>query len=89
MEPSLGIAVTSTAVVSFVEGFRVGRLVVVIKDSVTIKVGSSLMGGSDVGELLGFGLGASLLGSSVVGDNVGVHKGFRVVGFDEGLIVGT
>ena len=89
MEPSLGIVVTSTAVVSFVEGFRVGRLVVVIKDSVTIKVGSSLMRGSDVGELLGFGLGASLLGSSVVWEDVGNNEGFRVVGFDEGLIVGT
>jgi hypothetical protein len=38
------------------------------------------MGGSDVRELLGFGLVASLLGSSVVGDDVGVNEGFRVVG---------
>ena len=55
---SLGIAVTSTAVVGFADGFCDGNFVIVIKDSVTFNVGSLLMGGSDVGELLGFGLGA-------------------------------
>jgi len=58
---SLGIAE-----IGFVEGFSVGRLVEATKDAVVIKVGSLLVGCSDVGESLGFGLGASLLGSSVV-----------------------
>jgi hypothetical protein len=77
-------------VFGFADGFCDGRLAIVIKDSVVIKVGSLLMGGSDVGELLGFGLGASLLGSSVIGDDVGFDKGFRVVGLEEvgALLVG-
>ena len=83
MEPSLGIVVTGTAVVGFADGFCDGLFVIVIKDSLPINVGSLLMGGSDVGELLGFGLGASLLGSSVVGDDVGVNEGLRVVGLEE------
>ena len=74
--PSLGIRVDG-----FVDGFCDGRFVVVIKESVTINVGSLLIEirGSDVDESLGFGVGTSLLGSSVVGESVG---------FDEGLIVG-
>ena len=48
-------------VVGVVFGFNVGLFVV------GINVGSLLVGGTDVGESLGFGVGASLLGSSVVG----------------------
>ena len=69
--PSLGIRVDG-----FVDGLIDGRLVVVIKESVTIKVGSLLVGCSDVGESLGFGVGASLLGFSVVGEDVGFDEGF-------------
>ena len=60
--PSLGIRVNG-----FVDGLIDGRLVVVIKESVTIKVGSLLARGSNVDESLGFGFGTSLLGSSVIG----------------------
>ena len=54
----------------FGDGDGVGCFVVVIK------VGSLLVGCSDVGISLGFGLGASLLGSSVVGEDVGFDEGF-------------
>jgi hypothetical protein len=57
----------SLLVDGFVDGLIDGRLVVVIKESVTIKVGSLLIRGSNVDESLGFGVGTSLLGSSVIG----------------------
>ena len=47
----------------------------VIKVVVAIKAGKSLLGDSDVGEPLGFGVGASLLGFPVVGEDVGVDEG--------------
>lgn len=56
----------------------------VIKVAVAIKVGSLLVGDSDVGESLGFVVGTSLLGSFVVGDVVGVDEGFLDVGLEVG-----
>ena len=80
--PSLGIRVDG-----FVDGLIDGRLVVVIKESVTIKVGSLLIRGSDVDESLGFGVGTSLLGSSVIGIRVGTSVSFLDVGTGVGVTV--
>ena len=72
--------------------FSVGPVVILleIKVVVVIKVGSLLVGDSDVGESLGFGVGTSLLGSSVVGEDVGVDEGFPDVGLEVGdVLVGV
>jgi hypothetical protein len=67
-------------------GFSVGLIVILleIKAVVVIKVGLLLVGDSDVGESLGFGVGALLLGASVIGEDVGVNEGFLDVGLEVG-----